>query len=102
MLGSGKTRAGSFVTASSPRSQDAGLYRRYAAVLYQQALMTRGAPSLAEHALCDVLVNERALAAIPEHGEDDARHRLAESVLWRCRQLAAGPLSRIRGRARGK
>jgi hypothetical protein len=69
MLGSGKTRAvRAFVTASSPRSQHADLYRRYAA-----ALLTRGGPALAEHVVCDVVVDECALAAMPEHGEDDAR-----------------------------
>jgi hypothetical protein len=65
MLESGKARVvRAFVTASSPRSQDADLYRRYAIALYRQALLTRDDPPLAEHGVCDVLVNERALAAI--------------------------------------
>jgi hypothetical protein len=38
----------------------------------------------------DVLVNECALAAMPDRGEDDARYRLAESVFRRSRQPAAG------------
>jgi hypothetical protein len=92
MLGSGKTRAvRAVVTASSPRSQDADVYRRYAAALYRQALLTRGDPALPEHVVCDVIVDECALAAISEHGEEDARYRPTEWVLRRCRQLAARP-----------
>jgi len=82
MLGSGKTRAvRAIVTASSPPSQDADVYRRYAATLYRQALLTRGDPALTEHVVCDVIVDERALAAIPEHGEDDARYRWTAAFL---------------------
>ena len=92
MLGSGKTGAvRALVTASSARGRGADLYRRYAAGVYRQALLTRGDPPLAEHVVCDVIVNERALARMPERGEDDARYRLTESVLRRCQQLAAGP-----------
>src|SRR5271169_826866 len=91
MLGSGKTGAvRALVTASSARGRGADLYRRYAAGVYRQALLTRGDPALAEHVVCDVIVNERALARMPERGEDDARYRLTESVLRRCQQLAAG------------
>ena len=91
MLGWGKTGAArSYVTASSARGQDAGLYRRYAATLYRQALQTRGDPVLAERVVCDVIVNEAALARIPEPGEDDARYRLTGSVLRRCQQWATG------------
>jgi hypothetical protein len=94
MLGSGKTGAiRAFVTASSARSRDADLYRRYAAGLYRQALLTRGDPALAEHVACDVIVNEAALARILERAEDGARHRLTESVLRRCQQLAAGAVA---------
>ena len=94
MLGSGKTGAvRAFVTASSARSRDADLYRRYAAGLCRQALLTRRDPALAEHVVCEVVVNEAALARIPERGEDDARHRLTESVLQRCQQLAAGAVA---------
>jgi hypothetical protein len=78
MLGSSKTGAvRAFVTASSARSRDADLYRHYAAGLYRQALLTRGDPVPAEHVACDVIVNERALARMPERGEDDARYRLS-------------------------
>jgi hypothetical protein len=77
MLGSSKTGAvRAFVTAGSTRSRDADLYRRYAAGLYRQALLTRGDPAPAEHGVCDVIVNERALARMPERGEEDARYRL--------------------------
>ena len=102
MLGSGKTGADrAFVTASSARSRDADLYRRYAAGLYRQALLTRGDPAVAEHVVCDVIVNEAALARIRERGEDNARHRLTEnarhrltqSVLRRGQQLAAGAVA---------
>ena len=78
MLGSSKTGAvRAFVTAGSARGRDADLYRHYAAALYRQALLTRGDPALAEHGVCDVIVNERALARIPERGENDARYRLS-------------------------
>lgn len=88
MLRPAKTRAlRAFLAASPPRRPGAVLYRRYAAVLYRQALLTRGDPVPAEQVVCDVLVNERALAAIAEHGEDDARR---------------GPRSRTRGRAGGR
>lgn len=97
MLGSGKARAvRALVTGSSPRSQDADLYRRYAAALYRQALLTRRDPPLAEHVVCDVITNEAALAAIPERGEDEARYRLTESVLRRCLSLVAGPAWQVR------
>jgi hypothetical protein len=71
MLRCGKTEAvRAFVTARSARSQDADLYRRYAAALYRQALLTRGDPVLAERVSCDVIVNEAALARISEHEND--------------------------------
>jgi hypothetical protein len=94
MLGLGKTGAvRALVTASTARSQDADLYRRHAAALYRQALLTRGDPALAERVVCDVVVNEAALARIAEHGEDDARHRLTESVLRCCQRLTAGAVT---------
>ena len=97
MLGSSKTGAvRAFVTVGSTRTRDADLYRRYAAALYRQALLTRGDPALAEHVVCDVIVDECALAAISERGENDARYRLTESVLRRCHQLAAGPAWQVR------
>jgi hypothetical protein len=88
MLGSGKTRAvRALAAAGSPGSQAADVYRCYAATLYWQALLTRNDPALAEHVGCDVITDECALAAIAEHGEDDARYRRTEWVLRRCRQL---------------
>ena len=71
MLGSSKTGAvRAVVAASSASSRDADLYlyRRYAAGLYRQALLTRGDPAPDEHVVCDVIVNERALARMPERG----------------------------------
>ena len=83
MLGSSKTGAvRAFVAAGSARTRDAGLYCRYAAGLYRQALLTRGDPALAEHVVCDVLVNERALARMPERGDDGARYRRDMAALW--------------------
>ena len=96
MLGPGKTRAvRALVTASPARSRDADIYRRYAVGLYRQALLTRGDPALAEHVVCDVIVNECALARIPERGEDDARYRLTGSVLWRYRQAVSQAAARV-------
>ena len=78
-----------FVTTGSDRSRDASLYRRYAAGLYRQALLTRAEPASAKHVVCDVIVNEHALARIPERGEGDAPRRMA--ALWRAaiRRLAS-------------
>jgi hypothetical protein len=91
MLGSGKTGAiRALVLGSSVPSRDADLYRRCAAGLFRETLLTRGDPVLAEHVACDVIVTEAALARIPERSEDGARYRLTESVLRRCQQLAAG------------
>jgi len=96
MLGSRKTGAvGARVTVGSARSRDADLYRRYAVGLYRQALLSRCDPALAEHDVRDVVVNERALARIPERGEDDARYRLTGWVLRRCQRLARSAARRL-------
>ena len=79
--------------ADPARSQE--IYQRYAVVLYRQALLNLDDPASAGHVACDALVNEYALAAIPERGEDDARYRLAESVFRRFRQ-SAGLLRAVR------
>jgi hypothetical protein len=73
--------------ASPARSRE--IYQRYAVVLYRQALLNLDDPASAGHVACDALVNEYALAAMAERGEDDARYRLAESVFRRFRQWAA-------------
>jgi hypothetical protein len=89
MLESGKTGAvRALLTARPARSRGVDIYRRYAVGLYRQALLTRGDPALAEHVACDVIVNECALARIPERGEDEAGYRLTASVLWRRRQVS--------------
>jgi hypothetical protein len=49
---------------------------------------------LAEHAVCDVIVNERALARMPERCEDDARYRLA--ALWHAVMRRPATSSRTR------
>jgi hypothetical protein len=68
MLGLGKTgTVRASATASSARSQD--IYQRYAVVLYRQALLTEDDSALAEHVVCDAIVNERALAALPGSGD---------------------------------
>ena len=87
--------------ANPARSQE--IYQRYAVVLYRQALLNLDDPASAGHVACDALVNEYALAAMPERGEDDARYRLAESVFRRFRQLAAGSAAPVAGgTARGR
>jgi hypothetical protein len=105
MLGSGKTGAvRALVTVGSTRSRDADLYRCYAAGLYRQALLTRGDPALAEHVVCDVIVNERALARMPERGDDSARYRRDMGAFWHAvmRKLAGRCLPRDEGhRCRG-
>jgi hypothetical protein len=90
MLRSGKNgTVRTFATADSARVGD--VCRRYAAGLYQQAFLTLGDSASAEHVVCDVLVDECALAPA-EHGEDDTRYRLAESVFRHCQRLAADPV----------
>jgi hypothetical protein len=74
MLGLGKAgRVRAAVTASAPQCRD--IYQRYAASLYRQALLAHHDSVLAEQVVCDVIVNEHALALLPEHGEDDAHYR---------------------------
>jgi hypothetical protein len=74
MPGLGKTgTVRASVTASSARGRD--IYQRYAVALYRQALLTAGDPAWAEDVVYDVIVNERALALMGEHGEARARHR---------------------------
>jgi hypothetical protein len=83
MLGSSKTGAvRAFAADGAARTRDAGLYRRYAAGLCRQALLSRGDPGVAEHVICDVFVNERALARMPERGDDGARYRRDLAALW--------------------
>ena len=87
MLGLGKiATVRDSATVSPARSQE--IYQRYAVELYRQALLNLDDPASAGHVACDALVNECALAAMPERGEDDARYRLAESVF---RHSQAGP-----------
>jgi hypothetical protein len=90
MLGLGKTGAvGALATASRARSQV--IYQYHAAALYRQALLMLGDSALAEDVVCDAIVDECALVPAQEHGEDETRYRLAQSVFRRCQQLAAAP-----------
>lgn len=98
MLGLGKNgTVGVFAKASSARSRD--IHQRYATGLYRQAFLALGDLALAEYVTREVIVDECALAPVPGQGEDDMRHRLAESVFRRCQQLAADPAA-FRGRCR--
>jgi hypothetical protein len=93
MPGLGKNgTVGVFAKASSARSRD--IYQRYATGLYRQAFPALGDLALAEYVAREVIVDEYALAPVPGQGEDDMRHRLAESVFRRCQQLAADPAGR--------
>lgn len=78
------------VRACSVRSGD--VYQRYVSGLYRQALLTLGDSALAVRVVSDVIADECALAR--GRGEDDVRHRLAESVFRRCHQLASDPARR--------
>jgi hypothetical protein len=87
---SGTVRASA--TASPARSRD--IYQRYAVALYRHALLNLDDSAPAEHAVCDAVVNECALAAIPERGEDDARFPLVPSQSrrwWRAGRRAYPP-----------
>jgi hypothetical protein len=100
MLGLGKiATARDSATVGPARSQE--IYQRYAVALYRQALLNLDDPASAGQVACDALVNECALAAMPERGEDDARYRLAESVFWHSRKLAAGPAPHDRRSGQG-
>jgi hypothetical protein len=76
------------------RTQDT--YRRYGAALYRQALLNLDDSALAEQVVCDVIVEECASTPQSAHDEDDARYRLAESVVRHCQQAAAVPAERDR------
>ena len=90
MPGLGKTGTVRGSARGSPaRSQE--IYQRYAVVLNRQALLNLDDPGSAGHVACDALVNERALAAMPERGENDARYRLAGSIFRRSRKPATSP-----------
>jgi hypothetical protein len=74
MLGLSKTgNVSASATARSASSRD--LYQRYAVALYRQALRNVDDSALAEPAVYDVILNEYALALMPECGEDNARYR---------------------------
>ena len=80
------------LTPGSARRGD--IYQGYASGLYRQAFLTRGDSALAVRVVSDVIADECALAPARGCGEDDVRHRLAESVYRRCQQLASDPARR--------
>jgi hypothetical protein len=80
------------VTGCSVRSGD--VYRRYVSGLYRQALLPLGDSALAVRVVSDVIADECAPTPARGRGEDDVRHRLAESVFRRCQQLASDPARR--------
>jgi hypothetical protein len=95
MLGLSKNgTVGLFARASPARSRD--IDQRYATLLYRQAFLTLGDPALAEYVTREVIADECALTPVAGQGEDDMRHRLAESVFRRCQRLAADPAGRGR------
>ena len=72
MLGLGKTgTVPTSAAAGSGHSRDT--YRGYAVALYTQALLTADDPALAEQVVCNVAVNECALALVPGRGEGRRR-----------------------------
>ncbi len=90
MLGLGKTGAtGALATASRVRRQ--AIYQHHAAALYRQALLMLADSARAQDVVCDAIVDECALVQAQEHGEDETRYRLAQSVFRRCQRLAADP-----------
>ena len=87
MLGSGNNGAvRASATASRAASQD--IYRRYAVALYKQALLAPNGSAMPGRAVGDVLVNERALAAIPDRGQGGARFYLVtgQGRRWQARR----------------
>ena len=100
MLSWGKTgTVDASATVSPARGQE--IYQRCAVALYRQALLNLDDSASAGHVVCDPVVNEYALAVMPERGEDDARYHLAELVFRRSRQLAAGLAQQDRWSGRG-
>jgi len=80
------------LTRGSARSGD--IYEGYASGLYRQAFLTLGDTALAVRVVSDVIADECAPASARGYGEDDVRHRLAESVFRRCQQLTSDPARR--------
>jgi hypothetical protein len=79
------------VTAAACRARVPQIYQRYGPALYSQALLILGAKDLAERVAGDVIAAESTRLVVPQEGEQAATHRLAVSVLRRCRELAPGP-----------
>ena len=74
MLGLGKAGTVRAPAAAIPAC-DREIYQRYAARLYRKALLNPADLAEAGQGASDAIVNECALAAMPERGEGDARYR---------------------------
>ena len=99
MLGWGKTgTVDASGTVSPPPSQE--IYQCYAVALYRQALLNLDDSATGGYVVSDPIVNECALAAMPEPGEDGAGYHLAELVFRRARQWPSCWRSRIAARGR--
>lgn len=92
MLGAGKTSAARDPAAIASSARCRAIYQRYAAVLYWQALLNPGDPAPAGQVACDAIVNERALAAMPERrpGLGALRLALAGGLRYLQRKRGAG------------
>jgi hypothetical protein len=89
-----KTSAARASAASGPASCGE-IYQRYAGVLYRQALLNPGDPARAGHVVGDAMVNERALAAMPERQPRPGAFRLVLAgglrYLWHRRDAGDPP-----------
>jgi hypothetical protein len=77
------------------RAQTQGLYRRYAAALYGQALLILGEQDPAEQVACDVLAGESARLTLSGEDPDVVLRHLAVLVLRRCRELGSWRVQRF-------
>ncbi len=90
----GSVNSGTVRTLTQGSTRSADIYQGYASGLYRQAVLTLGDTALAVRVVSDVIADECAAAPARGYGEDDVRHRLAESVFRRCQQLASDPVRR--------
>jgi hypothetical protein len=70
------------------------IYQGYASGLYRQAFLTLDDTALAVRVVSDAIAESARWPRRASVGEDDVRHRLAESVFRRCQQLASDPARR--------
>lgn len=72
------------------RDRDAEIYRRYAVVLYRQALLALGDEGMAGQADRDLISDGSTRPQVSRKGAEGTVGRLALSALRRCREMAAG------------